>query len=87
MSATPTPIYSLQGFSPRVIDGYWHEFDDETQTFKNTYIKAEATIITEGTVVDYPEKTTRTQSHQMQFGMLLITKQISTIKLTIISQT
>lgn len=56
MSATPTPIYSLQGFSPRVIDGYWHEFDDETQTFKNTYIKAEATIIKEGTVVDYPEQ-------------------------------
>lgn len=56
MSATPTPIESLQGFSPRVIDGYWHEFDDETQTFRNTYIKAEATIIKEGEVVDYPEQ-------------------------------
>lgn len=56
MSATPTPVYSLQGFSPRIIDGYWYEFDDETQTFRNTYVKAEATIIKEGTVVDVIEQ-------------------------------
>lgn len=56
VTATPTPLYSLQGVSPRVIDSFWHEFNDLTQTFVNTGIKAEATVITEGSVVDIIEQ-------------------------------
>lgn len=56
VTATPTPIYSLNGFSPRVIDGYWHSFDDESQTFRNTGIRAQETVIEPGTVVDYAEE-------------------------------
>lgn len=55
ITATPTPLYSLQGFSPRIIDGYWHEFNDAMQAFVNTGIQAKGTEITEGEVVDVVE--------------------------------
>ena len=53
--ATPTPVHSLSGFSPRVIDGFWCEFEDESQTFRNTGIRAESTIIEPGTTTDVAE--------------------------------
>lgn len=56
LTATPTPLYSLNGFSPRVIDGYWHSFDDESQTFRNTGIRAQETVIEPGSVVDQAEE-------------------------------
>lgn len=56
VSATPVPIYSKQGYSPRIIDGYWWQFDDTQQTFVNTGIEAKGTVITEGTVVNVAQQ-------------------------------
>ena len=55
MTSTPVPIYSLQGYSPRVIDGYWYQFNDELQTFENTGIPATGTLIESGQVDDFAE--------------------------------
>lgn len=55
--ATPVPLYSMQGFSPRIIDEYWHQYDDTLQAFVNTGIKAAGTVISETTeVVDRAEQ-------------------------------
>lgn len=52
---TPVPVDSLQGFSPRIIDGYWYQYSDMLRAFENTGIHAEATIIEPGSVVDVAE--------------------------------
>lgn len=55
-TATPIPVYSLQGFSPKVIDGYWHEYSDQLQAYINTGVQAAPAILQEGSVVDYAEE-------------------------------
>ena len=55
-TATPIPVYSLQGFSPKVIDGYWYEYSDQLQAYINTGVEAQSTVIEPGTVVDYAEE-------------------------------
>ena len=50
--ATPVPLNSQQGYSPRVIGGYWYEYDDANQTFTNTGISVAGTVISETTQVD-----------------------------------
>lgn len=52
---TPAPVDSHQGFSPRIIDGYWYAYDDTLQTFYNTGVQAKGTVIEEGTVVDFAQ--------------------------------
>ncbi len=56
VTATPIPVYSLQGFSPRVMDGFWVQFNDELQAFENTGIRAQETVIEPGTVVNNIEE-------------------------------
>lgn len=55
-TATPIPVYSLQGFSPKIIDSYWHEYSDQLQAYINTGVQAAPAVLQEGTVVDYAEE-------------------------------
>ena len=55
-TATPVPVDSLCGHSPRVIDGYWMQYNDNLGAFENTYVRAQETVIEPGTVVDYAEE-------------------------------
>lgn len=60
--ATPVPVNSLQGFSPRIIENQlgqknWFQYDDTLGAFVDTGIPATGTVITEVTeIVDKVEK-------------------------------
>lgn len=60
--ATPVPVNSLQGFSPRIIENQlgqknWFQYDDTLGAFVDTGIPATGTVITEATeIVDKAEK-------------------------------
>lgn len=60
--ATPVPVNSLQGFSPRIIENQlgqknWFQYDDSLGAFVDTGIPATGTVITEVTeIVDKAEK-------------------------------
>lgn len=54
--ATNSAIESNQGFSPRLVNGEWWEYDDANDCFVNTHIKAESTIVEDFPIVDYAEE-------------------------------
>lgn len=56
VTATPVPVNSLQGFSPRIIDGFWMQYNDELDAFENTGVEAQSAVITPGTVVNNIEE-------------------------------
>ena len=52
---TPVPVDTLMGFSPKIINGYWHEYSDQLRAYIDTGVRAESTIIEPGTVVSEVE--------------------------------
>lgn len=55
VTTTPVPVDTLQGFSPRIIDGYWYQYSDMLRAFENTGIRAESTVIEPGSTTDIAE--------------------------------
>lgn len=52
VQATPVPLNSKQGYSPRILNDFWYEYDDVNQTFVNTGYSAKGTVIPETVQVD-----------------------------------
>ena len=52
VQATPVPLNSKQGYSPRILNDFWYEYDDVNQTFVNTGYSAKGTVIPEAVQVD-----------------------------------